>query len=94
MRGMMLVAALSALPLTAFGLGCGEAEELIDCQEICENKQDCVDSDYDVSACRDNCEDRSDEDEAFRDAAHQCEACLDNKACAEQAACFADCPIL
>lgn len=94
MRRLMLVAALSALSLTAFSLGCGEAEELIDCQAICENKKDCVDRDYDVTACRDECEDRSDEDESFRDAAHQCEACLDNRACAEQSECLDECPIL
>lgn len=94
MRITMLFAALS---LSAAGLalmpGCGEAEKLIDCQNICQNKQKCVDSEYDVTACRNDCQARSNE-ESFRSKAHVCEACLDNKACAEQISCFTDCPLL
>lgn len=74
--------------------GCGEAEELIDCVQICESKQDCVNDSYDVQACTDECEERSDSDEDYRHAAHECEACIDDRACAEQAACFDTCPIL
>jgi len=95
MRFTMLFAALS-LPLAGLALfpGCGEAEKIIDCQQICQNKKDCVNSDYDVTACRQDCEHRSDTSESFRSDAHVCEACLDNKACAEQIKCFLDCPIL
>jgi len=74
--------------------GCDEAEELIDCRQICEAKQDCVDDSYDVDACTTDCEDRSDRDEDFRRDAHECEACIDDRACAEQSACFDTCPIL
>jgi hypothetical protein len=95
MRTAMLFASLS-ISVAALALmpGCSEAEKIIDCQQICQNKQDCVNNDYNVSACRQDCERRTDTDESFRDAAHVCEACLDNKACAEQKACFLDCPVL
>jgi hypothetical protein len=88
--------AIMSLSATTVGFfaGCNEAEKIIDCQQLCQNKQDCVNSDYDVEACRNDCEHRSDTDESFRDSAHVCEACLDNKACAEQKACFLDCPLL
>ena len=74
--------------------GCGEAEEFLDCRQLCEAKQDCVDDSYDVGGCTADCEDRSDRDEDFRQKAHECEACIDDRACAEQAACFDTCPIL
>lgn len=80
-----------------FGLllgGCDEAEELIDCAQICQAKRDCVDDSYDVDGCTDRCETQSDLDEDYRREAHECEACIDDRACAEQVTCFDNCPKL
>ena len=74
--------------------GCGEAEELIDCSQICEAKKVCVDNSFDVNACTSRCETESDNDEDYRREAHECEACIDDRACAEQVACFDNCPRL
>lgn len=94
---MMIRSLFLLLSSTALGLlvwGCGEAEELVDCAQICQAKKDCVDDAYDVSACTDDCEDRSDRDEDFRRDANECEACIEDRACAEQIECFGTCPIL
>lgn len=41
---LSLATAVMSLPVW----GCGEAEEIVDCPEVCQAKQDCVDSAYDV----------------------------------------------
>ena len=66
--------------------GCDEAEELLDCRQICESQQDCVNDNYDVGACTDRCESQSDQSDDYRDRARLCEACLEDRACAEQQA--------
>lgn len=86
-RGIFVL--VSALILA----NCEEAEELADCQEVCQSQKDCVDDNFDVGACRSDCEDRSDNDRAYRDEIAACEACIDDRACAEQAVCLQTCPI-
>lgn len=66
--------------------GCDEAEELLDCRQICESQEECVADEYDVGACTDRCESRSDQDEDYRDTARLCEACIEDRACNEQQA--------
>jgi hypothetical protein len=66
--------------------GCEEAEELLDCRQICVAQQDCVNDEYDVGACTDRCESQSDKDDDYRDRARLCEACIEDRACAEQQA--------
>ncbi|AKT40140.1 hypothetical protein [Chondromyces crocatus] len=90
------IAGLAFLSITALftAAGCEDAEELVNCQQVCANYQDCVDSDYDVENCRNDCETKSDNDKDYASDVRVCEACLDGKACAEQVACFGSCPIL
>lgn len=83
---------ISSAALSLLLWGCGEAEELIDCAQICQAQKDCVDGSYDVEGCTNRCETESDRDEDYRREAHECEACIDDRACAEQAACFDNCP--
>lgn len=64
--------------------GCDEVEELLDCRQICESQEECVSDEYDVGACVDRCESRSDQDDNYRDSARLCEACIEDRACAEQ----------
>ncbi|WP_156041289.1 hypothetical protein [Chondromyces apiculatus] len=93
MRQMMALAfATGVLGLAA--VGCEEAaEDAIDCPQICQTYRDCVDGEYNVDACRDDCEMQAEEDDAFRNSAKVCEACLDGKACDDQITCFDECPI-
>lgn len=66
MRASRVIAiACSVVPLA---LACGAEDEIdrtLDCHGICDNYQDCFDSDYDVSECRDRCEDEGDRDANF-----------------------------
>ncbi|MCB9537372.1 MAG: hypothetical protein H6704_14055 [Myxococcales bacterium] len=87
----ILVAALAVGGATACGEAADEANEVINCAQICETYQDCVDSDLDVSDCTDRCEDRIDDDDDGRARAQMCEDCLDGRSCAEGVACTPDC---
>lgn len=93
MQGKLIVAALFSAFVGIVSVGCGEAEELADCQSICAKKQECVDSEYDVSNCRSDCESQSDSDEDYRQEANECEACLDGKSCTEAISCLDNCPL-
>ena len=59
-------------------ISCGETEEFVDCHKICDRYQECFDSNYDVSACRDRCETSSDNDPGFESKVDACESCIDD----------------
>lgn len=61
--------------------GCTEADELLDCNDICERYQDCEETSFNVGACRDRCEDDADKAEAFKTVVDECEKCLGDRAC-------------
>lgn len=44
---------------------CDEAEELEDCIGVCQAYEDCVEEDYDVSACVDECQELADQDDDY-----------------------------
>src|SRR5262245_20126083 len=80
-------AAALALGLASATLnGCGEAQELLDRAQMCQAQQDCVDDGFDVNACTDRCERRSDQDQNYLNSARLCDECIENRACAQQAA--------
>jgi hypothetical protein len=81
--------ALAAIPFLA--TACDEADEVIDCTQICERYQDCVDDEYDVDDCVDRCETNADEDEDFAEATDACETCLDDQSCGESFDCVDEC---
>jgi hypothetical protein len=69
------------LTLTAFGLlattgGCSNVGEAIDCHQMCEKMEDCIDGNLDVSDCAERCEDKV-EDNALADKLDACTDCLD-----------------
>jgi hypothetical protein len=74
--------------ITAFALalgtgGCSEIGEAIDCEQMCEQMQTCVDGDLDVHRCSDRCEDKADSSR-LREQLDDCTDCLDRDyACAE-----------
>ena len=59
--------------------GCGDVENVIDCNDICEDAEDCFGEDFDRSDCIDACEDQPDSE------IDECDACLDSEGmgCAE-----------
>lgn len=77
------------LMVTAFAMlttlgGCSDIGEAIDCDQMCEEFQTCIDGDIDTHRCADRCEDKADDSHAFRDKLDDCTDCLDkNYACGE-----------
>jgi hypothetical protein len=65
--------------------GCGAAENLFDCQNVCTRFRDCFDSTYDVGQCRDTCRANSEKDPSTQQKADSCESCIGDKSCAESA---------
>lgn len=73
-----------------------EIDQVTDCLNICERYQDCVDSDVDLTACTDACEDLAEIDEETQLELDRCDDCLDDRSCQEidDAACFDNCPVV
>jgi hypothetical protein len=72
-------------------LGC-DIDDILDCAQICNHKQECLDSSYDVSNCIDVCEDFADLSEENERRLEACEECIEDRACVETVGCFEDCP--
>jgi hypothetical protein len=89
----VLVTATAALGLLSVHCGSDEFDAAKDCQQICSKYENCVDSDFDTSACADRCRDLSDGDADFTSKRDACESCIDtNEACAESGVqCAAEC---
>lgn len=89
---------LVCLSATLAVVGCGsdnslveEANNTIDCGQICDRYSECV-TDVDVSECTDYCEDEADANENVEDRVDNCEDCLDDKSCSEAAlSCWDNC---
>ncbi len=66
-------------------VGCSEAVDevtnTVNCRQVCERYQSCFDSDYDVGACTDRCENEADASENREARLESCEACIDDKSC-------------
>ncbi|ACY17856.1 hypothetical protein [Haliangium ochraceum] len=92
----MLASAIFALA-AMWGLSaCGEADELYNCVDICDSVNDCAEEigvdDFDRSECASECEDESDADEDYRQAAAECEECLDGRdECTDTFPCLDEC---
>ena len=86
---------LAALVLGTLGsvfAGCDDSEDAVDCIDVCDRYQDCVDDDYDVDDCVDSCEDEADDSEAWRDRLQACSTCIDDRSCASATfACSTEC---
>jgi hypothetical protein len=88
---MSLVASGSLLFAAASFTACGEADEAIDCAKICNKYAECVEEDYDETACIERCETKADEDENFAEATDDCESCIDERSCGESWVCIDEC---
>ena len=83
MRATLLTLGLGLSALAgAFAFhGCGKADEIFDCQQVCTRYRDCYQADYNVDNCRSRCRSNSESDPSVRSAADQCEACIGDKSC-------------
>ena len=76
--------------LSLTGVACSAADPITnkwDCHDVCQRYADCLDSDYDVGACKDRCENaaaNSDEKQNKLDDCHDCigekDSCVDDLA--------------
>ncbi len=62
--------------------GCGAVDRIYDCNQICNKYEECVNANYDVSACQTRCRDNAESSEAYEDKADDCQACIDDRSCA------------
>ncbi len=80
-----LFTAFASLP------ACDDLEAAYDCNQICNRYQECLDDDYDTSACASRCRDNA-EDDNFADQAEDCQACIDDRSCVDATfGCAAEC---
>ena len=70
------VLALMAFGTLATTSGCSNVGEAIDCHQMCEKMESCIDSDLDVSNCAERCEDKVN-DNALSEKLDACTDCLD-----------------
>ena len=68
---LLMAAALTML--TTLG-GCSEIGEAIDCDQMCEEFQTCIEGNLDTQRCSDRCDDKADESHDFR---NKLDACTD-----------------
>ena len=84
LRYGILFAATTLTLIVSLG-GCAKIGAAIDCDQMCEELQTCVDGDLDVGHCSDHCEDKT-ESNKLRKQLDACTDCLDQGyACAEVA---------
>ncbi|HVJ18120.1 MAG TPA: hypothetical protein VM686_22020 [Polyangiaceae bacterium] len=88
MRALTLLALATVVAL-GVAAGCAEDDFLdplssnLDCQEVCESYEECVDPYYDVAACRSRCLDETADDDTLKDRLSDCETCLDDSFCGD-----------
>ncbi len=83
------------------GLGAGHlagcsSDEAIDCRQVCGRYKDCVDKNFDTTACQNRCEQRAKENRDFDDQLEHCDKCISDRTCSEAAvSCALQClPVL
>ncbi len=73
----------TSLALLATLGGCSTIGKAIDCDQMCDDLNTCIDGDLDVHHCADRCEDKAD-NKKLRNQLDDCTDCLDHGyACAE-----------
>ena len=80
LKNFRIILALAFLPLTLAGC----QGDIIDCQDICTDVEDCIGDQFDVADCRGSCREQS------HNAINECDACLDDTpdSCGQ---CLAEC---
>jgi hypothetical protein len=59
-----------------------------DCSDVCNRHRSCFDSDFDTAACEVRCHERAGLDPG---AADRCDACMEDRTCADLSACSGEC---
>jgi hypothetical protein len=64
--------------------GCTRVDNAVDCYVVCDDYEDCFDSDYDRSACYERCRAQSTLDDNHAQRVDACRACIHDRSCREQ----------
>jgi hypothetical protein len=72
------------------GGSCDKAEAALDCQGVCDRYKDCINSDFDATACASNCRDKADDDD-FRNDVDECDDCLGGSCVNDATQCATEC---
>ncbi len=78
----LALAGLLAMGALLF-FGCQEAEDAVNCYQICDRYRSCFDDQYDTGKCEDRCRDEANRDQGYSHDANVCEACLDDESCVD-----------
>lgn len=87
--GAFLMGGAATLP------ACG-AKEYLNCNDLCQKRRDCVDTNYDVGNCTSVCSDKANADANYAREVDTCKECISPLACTDYkvAACLPNCPAL
>jgi hypothetical protein len=61
------------------GIACSEAEDAVDCAQVCSRYDQCAKGDQKRTDCAAQCRDNAKDSDAFRDSLRKCEDCLDGE---------------
>ena len=94
--GMKTFLVSLAVASAAFALSAGcntvdEADNAVDCNDVCTHYKDCFDKSFDSDTCAKRCRDQSNEVKDVQRRVNACDVCLDSKSCAESSQCATDC---
>ena len=88
--------AFVCLALSLTGVACSAADPITnkwDCHAVCQRYADCVNSNYDVNACKDRCESDASNSDAKQNKLDDCHDCIgENDSCVDDIAnCSSSC---
>ena len=90
--GMRLAIVCIVIGLIAVLVGsCSAALRIENCRTVCNQYQQCVDSDLDVVGCIKRCERRGAEDEGYSTAVQACGTCMKGRSCLGASTCVLEC---
>jgi hypothetical protein len=84
------------LVLSLTGVACSAADPITnkwDCHDVCQRYANCLDSNYDVGACRDRCESDASNSDSKQNKLDDCHDCIgENDSCVDDIAeCSSSC---
>jgi len=77
----LIPAAALALLLGNCALGCSDAKNVVSCADVCDKYKSCINSDYDVTSCTTNCEDKANDSASRQDQLDSCDSCIQDRSC-------------
>ena len=77
----LIPTAIVALLLGNCALGCSDAENTVNCAQVCDKYKTCLNSDYDVASCTMKCEDKANDSASRQKQLDDCDSCIEDRSC-------------